>query len=168
MLAFLSVVYRELSPYKNPSTNMLSMATNYQIAFTYTCALLLDGGLLDEYNGGESMSLGTLLLIVNVLVLILLSFGPQESLSLLGHHPPPARAEQAADLPSKRRVVSGPDSSGSGHNLPRILRAFIPVCEVEQISKGNLKFYLLQASDFYAGFASSPPPPARPPAPAHW
>ena len=53
-LSFMSVVvYRELQPYKNPSTNMLSMATNYQVAFTYSCALLLDGGLLDEYVGND-------------------------------------------------------------------------------------------------------------------
>ena len=57
------VTYREVAPFKNPSTNVLNNISQCQLFLTFLMALLLNTDMLEGYS---SLMLGTILLVANL------------------------------------------------------------------------------------------------------
>jgi len=122
-----SVLYREMNPFKTPSTNMLSMVAQYQIMITYIAAMLLDANLLvglSEHLQGAL--LGGVLALLNLLVLLMFV-----GLAVRG----------IAIYAWTHRQLLAHKLQGHAHDLddesklPKVLRDFVPIINVPHIEE---------------------------------
>ena len=69
-----ALIYREVPPFKQTTTNLLNICTLQQITLTFFMATLIETGALVEYGGLNSYAIGSVLTCVN-LAFVVAAFG---------------------------------------------------------------------------------------------
>ena len=147
-----ALVYREVPPFKQTTTNLLNMCTLQQITLTFFMATLIETGALNEYGGFSSLTIGSVLTVVNTLfIFAAVGFAWRffRVKSKKENELQNAMAKQLCEFDgntaSRRRRFSadGSQQDGDGsEELPAVLKEFVPICHtavIMEASKGLLQ-----------------------------
>ena len=143
-----AMLYREVPPFKQTSTNLLNICTLQQITLTFFMATLIETGALSEYGGLNSYAIGSVLTCVNVaFIVVAMGFAyrffrikmkkegelqKNMNAQLLEFEGTSTKG-RSRSLSARGSAAGHDDGDGDDEELPAAMREFVPICHTPEI-----------------------------------